>query len=232
MKNRFIVLAITSLMAMSCSTTKYFVASNYKLDTVENSAAESMVKASSQSYSDDVIDISMQFGENAISMVLANQTNSSIKILWDDAAYIDQFGSAHRVIHLGTKLVDRDKAQVPSVVPKGSRINEEVVPSDCIEWVTSTSKYVASDWHYTPIAQMYLYNTQREAENASVDFEPVQLLLPIEANNQRYEYTFKFVNKDTSVGSVTQTDWNKTLWATTGVSCAALVVELIVLSGM
>lgn len=227
MKTRFFFLAIIMMVASSCSTTKYFVASNYALETVENNINESSMKVSSQNYNDDVIDISMEFGEQSISMFIGNQTSSSIKILWDDAAYIDQFGSAHRVIHLGTKLIDRDKAQVPSVVPKGSHINEEVVPSDCIEWMASTS-----NWEYTPVSQMYMYNTEKEAQEATMNLADVQLLLPIEANGQRYEYTFKFVDKNTGVKSIEQTDWTNTLWATTAVSCAALVVELIVLSSM
>ena len=79
---------------------------------------------------------------------------------------------------------------------------------------------------------MYMYNTEKEAQEATMNLADVQLLLPIEANGQRYEYTFKFVDKNTGVKSIEQTDWTNTLWATTAVSCAALVVELIVLSSM
>lgn len=219
------------VLLVGCSTTKYYVTSNYNLDSVDNGAPGLNAEVSENTYSDDIIAITLGFGTNAISLELSNLASNSLKVLWDEASYIDQFGSAHRVIHTGTKLVDRDKAQVPSVVPKNSRITDEVVPSDCIEW-QSGSKYSSGGWKYSPIAQMYSYQTEEEARRAAKELEPVQLLLPIETAGQRYEYTFKFVSKNPGVTSESELDATKTLWVTAGICTAAIAVELIVLGSM
>lgn len=231
MKRLFIYLAAAMIALSGCSTTKYYLASNYKLDSIESSAAEAPVLAAASTYSDDLIDISLDYGEKTIAIVLSNKSNGSLKVLWDDASYIDQFGSAHRVIHTGTKLVDRDKAQVPSVVPKNSKLTDEVIPSDCIEWVSGT-KYTAGGWQSHPISQMFIYETEEAAKNASVDFKPVQLLLPIETNSERFEYTFKFVSDKTNISSFSEMDLTKTMLLTGAICGAALIVEVVALSNM
>jgi hypothetical protein len=42
---------------------------------------------------------------------LLNKSGSPVRILWDDAAYVDITGQSRRVIHSGVKLVDRNSPQ-------------------------------------------------------------------------------------------------------------------------
>lgn len=228
MKHRLIIAAAILAAATGCSSTRYFVSSsNYALLQVESPEVSGAESKEINHYSDEYIDISLSFDDNEIGLTLGNNTGSSMKVLWDDAAFIDQFGNAHRIIHLGTKLADRDKAQVPSVIPKGAKITDSILPADCVEWSVSTSRYVASDWKFTPFSQMYCYATKIEAETASKKASPIRLMLTMESGDGRLEYVFTFMETEQDIKSVTVTDWNRTLWAWTGISCALLMAELV-----
>lgn len=65
---------------------------------------------------------------------LKNKTESSVQIEWNTASFVDTEGKAHRVIRDGVKLEDRDKPQVPSVIPPGASIEARVVSVDSIEY--------------------------------------------------------------------------------------------------
>ena len=81
-------------------------------------------------YEDELVRISWLPTPYDIRFVLENKTDHSIKIVWDEAAFTDQTGVSHRVIHSGTKIADRFSSQPPTVVPRKSRISDLIYPAD------------------------------------------------------------------------------------------------------
>jgi len=65
---------------------------------------------------------------------LENLTNAGIEIDWDRCSYVDPLGTAHRVIHSGTRFIERDRPQAATVIPVGSAIEDALVPVDHIEY--------------------------------------------------------------------------------------------------
>jgi len=231
MKPGILLLAFAAAVLSSCTVTRYYIADNYILQSVDDSRKNNEVQ--SNTYADENISVTVEFGTTGIAVQLTNLSNSSLKIPWDDAAYIDRYGNAHRVIHIGTKLIDRDKAQVPSVVPKGASLSDEVVPSDCISW-TNGSKYYPGEWKYLPIIQMIKYETREQAEIAlesSADKTP-QLLFPIETGGKRYEYTFKFSSKSSSINTVSEFNPKSIIWGVFGIGLVSAIVEIISTSAL
>ena len=52
-----------------------------------------------------------------INFSITNKTDYSIKVLWDEAAYVDESGKSHRVMHSGIKYIDRSNPQPPTIIP-------------------------------------------------------------------------------------------------------------------
>ena len=63
-------------------------------------------------------------GRTQLNFCLTNKSGYSIKLPWDDMAYVDEDGKTMRVIHSGIRLVDRNAAQAPTVIPKNATSDE------------------------------------------------------------------------------------------------------------
>ncbi len=81
-------------------------------------------------YEDALMRILFSTGAKSICFSVINKTDRSIKIIWDESAYIDENKSSHRVMHAGVRYISRDEPQTPSVVPAGSKLEETIYPTD------------------------------------------------------------------------------------------------------
>lgn len=105
---------------------------------------------------------------------MENKSDNSIKIIWDEAVYIDEDNSSLRVIHSGVKYVDGEKAQPLTVIAKKTKINDLVTPVDNIY-------YSDGSWGKLP-----LFSVQKSAGKT------VKILLPIQIQETINEYIFSF----------------------------------------
>jgi hypothetical protein len=123
---------------------------------------------------------------------LLNKSASPVRILWDDAAYVDITGQGRRVIHSGVKLADRNSPQAPSVIPSKGRLNDIVYPSDHVSYY--------GNWSQRPmfpcLREGYACTDPERrlvAAHTGLDY---RVLLPVEVGKETYPYTFVFkVNK-------------------------------------
>lgn len=232
MKLRHIgILALVFVFA-SCTTTKYILNGNYRLSTVENNGTNSITTVKTATYADEMIGATMSVGESSIMVKLSNKTSSSMKILWDEASFVDPSGNVHRVIHGDVKIMDIGKAQIPTVVPKGKQYVGELVLEDSVEWVPGTSRYDHGYWKHAPLIKGVTFDKESEALSSTIKFSPVLLLLPVEVDGQRYEYTFNFVSRSRSISKQKEVNLGKTAWATLGASAGVLLFTLFVVAGM
>lgn len=212
----------------SCTTTRYYLESTNKLIDTSANIELNEVSLKGAIYSDEYVTIIPNAEDVSINLVIANNHNSSIRVLWDNAAYIDSRGNAHRIIHLGVKLVDKEKAQVPSVIPKGAQIEDLVVPADCVEWVDNS-------WKVSPL-EYNEFSTMDMAEqelNMYINFperSSSKLLLPIEINDKKVEYTLSFIGDNFKISSKEVTDSEKSTAATWGISIGVILLSLLSLA--
>ncbi len=127
-------------------------------------------------FEDDMVRTVWYFGSKDISLLLSNKTDHSIKIIWDEAAYVDHHGASHRCMHSGVKYTDRNNPQPPTVVPRKGMITDIIVPTDNVAWV-------ANSW--------YTYDLFMKADSSLVG-DSVQVLLPLEIEDVVNEYIFSF----------------------------------------
>lgn len=209
-----VLIILLAMTLSSCFTTTYMVDGTYKLK--EANANYGIGIVDNGAYSDEYVTLVPNVVESQIELMIINNHSSSIRVLWDSAAFIGGDGVAQRVIHTGVKLIDKDKAQVPSVIPAGSRINDIIVPVDGIEFVNG-------QWTYLPFIKRVFSNIESAESLLSVyNSTPLHtqmtVLLPIETDKGKIEYTMIFEGGNFNITSAEVVDNNSSMWATIGAS--------------
>lgn len=177
--------------------TSYSVTGQYNTDSVI-CPGEGLHAIAFNDYNDNGVRISPYITPDDITVWIRNDTQSSIKVLWDDAAFIDGEGISHRIIHTGTKYIDKEKAQVPSVVAQSSEINDSLYPVDYVILNNTSSGTIG--WSKQPLLDLtQKYRSKEEALNVIACINSLKLLLPIEYNGIKKEYLFSFSGDGYSV---------------------------------
>lgn len=132
----------------------------------------------SLSYEDASIAIIFTVAKEELDFTLSNKTQEPQSINWDEVSFIDLSGTAHRVLHQGVKLVDRDKPQSPSVIPPGAKINDLIAPSDAVRFSS-----LINDWEHDPLLP---------PSQAIVNYKgkTFGVFMPILVDGKKKNYTF------------------------------------------
>jgi hypothetical protein len=153
-------------------------------------------------FEDDMIRALWTVSTGNISFSIQNKTDHSIKVPWDEAAFIDEFGSSHRVMHSGIKYNDKQQPQAPSIIARRASIEDLVFPTDYVNWKEG-SRYTAGKWEEKPFFpnldfQSELlpgkYSTFAQFDQAvkSKSGKTVQVLLPLQIEDVINDYIFTF----------------------------------------
>jgi hypothetical protein len=127
---------------------------------------------------------SSQFG-----FFLTNKTSHSIRIIWDEAVYVDESGMSKRVMHSGVKYTDRNSPQPPTTVVRGATISDIVLPTDNVYYVRG--RY--GGWRELPLLpNKGTHKPEIENKAKNVVGKNIQVLLPIKIEDVVNEYVFVF----------------------------------------
>lgn len=141
-----------------------------------------------------------------INFTLRNKTDHSIKIVWDEAVFIEVDGQSGRVAHEGVKYTDRSASQPPSVIPGGTSLTDFVLPTNRVYYRQgSYSGYYSNPGGWEELDLVLLPESRQIAANdylaavAAFASEAKNnkgkrfgLLLPLEIEGVVNEYTFWF----------------------------------------
>ncbi|MBI9037927.1 MAG: membrane lipoprotein lipid attachment site-containing protein [Bacteroidales bacterium] len=141
------------------------------------------------SYEDELIKIVWLPLSTQFAFTLENKSDNSIKIIWDEAVYVDENGSSGRVMHSGVKYVDRSNPQPPTVVVKKAKVDDMVVPTDNIYYISG--QY--GGWQTKPLFPNRA-TTQEELNVLTQKYvgKTVKILLPLQIQETVNEYIFSF----------------------------------------
>lgn len=136
-------------------------------------------------FSDGQLDIRFLPSKKQISFTLLNMTAGPAMVDWNSAAYVDVLGQSHKVMHSGVKFIDKEKPQVPSVIPPGASISDMVFPADYASY--TSGKY--GGWMEEPLFP--------DGPNAK-DYkgQSFGVFMPIEVNGRVKNYHFVFKVED------------------------------------
>ena len=129
-------------------------------------------------YVDNVIELVVANSEKDFSVILKNVDSHSIKIIWDEASYVDNLGLTSKVIHGETKFLEKEHSQPPTTVLSGAKLVDFICPSSNIKF--DIEKNI---WQVAP-----LFPTEFMLE----DLGEVKLMLPIQIEDVVNEYVFVF----------------------------------------
>ncbi len=158
--------------------------------------SEESGKAAASIAEDDLIFIAWMPPGASLGFEILNKSAESVKIIWDEASYVDIGNNAHRVIHSGVKLADRNSLQPVTVVPSKGRISDMVYPSDSITY----------GWSQPPMfrcSDLYgggVCSTDQDKQHAMGHKGLIyRVVLPLQLDKEVYGYTFVFKIDDVKI---------------------------------
>ena len=151
-------------------------------------------------FEDDIIKTTWIVTSSNIYFDLKNKTNHSIKIIWDEAVFVDQNGESHSVMHSGTKYIDRNNPKPPTTIVRNGKISDIVFPSDYVYY--QSGQY--GGWRELDLIKDYRTTEPEGAkkiqELAKKEInKTIQVLLPIRIEDVTNEYIFVFKINDFKV---------------------------------
>ena len=143
------------------------------------------------SYEDEMIKIVWLPLSTQFAFTLQNKTDHSIKIIWDEAVYVNENSSSGRVMHAGVKYTDRNNSQPPTIVVKNANIDDMVVPTEKVSYISGVG------WSTSPMfANRAMTSEELNTLSQSYIGKTVQILLPLQIEDTVNEYIFSFKVED------------------------------------
>ena len=133
---------------------------------------------------------------------VTNKSSRSIRLLWPEARYLDEKGVRHELFRqpMGALPPPSEmRISKPVTVEAGGRVHDVIAPiyksylvaSGCKDLVPYREPLIPTKLDDKNEHQMKVY-----VDDLARRQVPVRLLLPIEIEGMRYDYTFTFVLKD------------------------------------
>lgn len=143
-------------------------------------------------YEDDYIDIKWYVGSTSFSFIMKNKSNYTLKIPWDDVAYIDINGVSGRVMHNGVKFIDKNNSQPASVIPKNSSFSDIVLPTENVYFLDMSY----GGWQQLPLFNLPIDKKNFEESKKQYIGKSARILFPIMIEDVKNDYLFEFEIKD------------------------------------
>ncbi len=138
------------------------------------------------SFSDDIISIII-FGDNEqFNYELKNMSSTSIKVIWNEAAFVGLDGKTSKIMHVGTKFSERESDQPATTIIKGAKIDDVATPTANVyydEGYTIGYHTYGNGWKKHSMLPL-TYKGKEAGE--------IRLMLPIQVKDVVNEYTFVF----------------------------------------
>ena len=138
------------------------------------------------SYTDSIINIVIFGTKEKFNFVLKNISNHSLKIIWNEAAFVGLDGSTSKIMHVGTKYSERESDQPATVVIKGAKIDDVATPT--------VNVYYDEGYKigYNTYGNGWKISSMLPNEYKGKDIGVIRLMLPIQVKDVVNEYTFVF----------------------------------------
>ena len=203
MKKLFLLISILVLLT-GCYDFRIHGTYIMVLQKVETSGVEKELFANSKTtnivdydksksiYEDDFIKIIWEPSFYVFNILLTNKSEHSIKIIWNDAIYVDENGNSERVAHAAEKYIRVEDSQQPTNVLKKLTIKDQIQPNENIHYDENNG------WTSQPLLTENFGDTPEELKRIKDTFKGkiIRISLPIQTYETTIEYLFEFVVKD------------------------------------
>lgn len=149
-------------------------------------------------FEDGLVKVTFTPQENGIGISILNNSDGSVRLLWDECSYVDPDGSSHRVVHLGTRFIHTDQPQPVVTIPAGAKLDDLMVPADYADWHESSSRWIKSSWEIRPLfptTPPFLYEKEFQDAVSSLDGKTFRVLLCLKVGDDTNDYLSTFTIK-------------------------------------
>lgn len=130
------------------------------------------------SYTDSHIEIIIFASSEQFNFTLKNISDNSLKVVWNEAVFVDYDGTTSKIMHVGTKYSEKNGDQPATTIIKGAKIDDIACPTKNVSYSDLLKKWVTDP----------LLPSVKQAS----DINPIRLMLPIQIKNVINEYVFEF----------------------------------------
>ena len=130
------------------------------------------------SYKDNFIDIIIFTGSTQFNFILKNVSDNTLKVVWNEAVFVDVDGSTSKVMHSGVKYSQREGDQPASTIIKGAKLDDLAAPTDKVYYSESLNEWTS---------RSLFSNANKKSEG-----QIIKLMLPIQVKDVVNEYIFEF----------------------------------------
>lgn len=162
-----------------------FVATLTKVEKPSNSAVRYGKKTSvtekgitKYSYEDNFIDLLIFASNTQFNFILKNVSNNTLKVVWNEAVFVDVDGTTSKIMHSGIKYSQREGDQPASTIIKGAKLEELAAPTDKVYYSETLKKWTSKSLYS---------NADTKAKG-----QTIKLMLPIQVKDVVNEYIFEF----------------------------------------
>lgn len=210
---KYLLLFFTGLLVASCGSTTVMAIYDVGLTSVKSPTdskkefGETKIIPINENsiqkyrYEDEYIDITWIYRNTRFEFLLKNKSKHTIKINWDEVAYVNYNGSVSRIMHQGVKYDKRAESQGSINIPSGTNLSDILVPIDNVYFQESYAiaggygGYEPAKWVEKALIPCY-YNSKSamEADIAQGTWigKVVKVLFPIEIEGIKNDYSFEF----------------------------------------
>lgn len=129
------------------------------------------------SFADEYINMIIFGGIREFNFSLTNKSQSSIKLIWDEAVFVGADGSISKIMHKGIKYSQREASQPASTIIRAATLNDIACPIDNVRYSD-----VQKEWVVDAMFPFEVFN----------EIYQVRLMLPIQVKDVVSEYVFVF----------------------------------------
>ena len=138
------------------------------------------------SYNDSIIDITIFGTKEQFNFTLKNISNHSLKLIWNEAAFVGLDGATSKIMHVGTKYSQRESDQPATVIIKGAKIEDLATPTANVYY---DEGYKIG---YSTYGNGWKTKSMLPQEYKGKEAGGIRLMLPIQVKDVVNEYTFVF----------------------------------------
>jgi len=132
-------------------------------------------------FEDSLLSVFWMPTDDQVYFWLNNKSQHTLKLIWDETAFVYPSGVSARVMHEGVKYNDRNNSQPPTIIPKDGSLFDCLNPTDRVFFgYKSYVLYDGYEWQTAP----YLCPS-----DVGKDF---RIVLPLQVEGVTNEYTFQF----------------------------------------
>ncbi len=128
-------------------------------------------------FSDEFIEMLIFCDSEQFIFKLKNISTSTIKLIWNETAFVDYNGSTCKVMHQGIKYSQRESDQPPTSIIKGSSLEDMLVPTCNVRYNDYKKEWVTDS----------MYPNEKQFDHGEL-----RVMLPVQIKDIINEYIFVF----------------------------------------